>query len=98
LERTRGFKGIIQSRANEALSDSESEVALLFPQVAEEVPNLSKKELECFLALMNSLSKTSSYFSLSFNVSSIENIWIIDSGVTDHMTPHSSYFSSLQFI
>ena len=52
---------------------------------------------------MNSLSKTSSCSLtmsgksssfLSFNVSGTENIWIIDSGATDHMTPHSSYFSS----
>jgi len=34
-----------------------------------------------------------SFSFLSFNASSIENIWIIDSGATDHMTPHSSYFS-----
>ena len=31
---------------------------------------------------------------LSFNAFSTENIWIIDSGATDHMTPHSSSFSS----
>jgi len=53
---------------------------------------------------MDCLSKTSSYGSLtmsgkcisflSCNASSIENIWIIDSGATDHMTPHCSYFSS----
>jgi len=52
---------------------------------------------------MVSLSKTSSYCSLtmskssnvlSFNASSNENIWIIDSGATNHMIPHSSYFSS----
>ena len=53
---------------------------------------------------MDSLSKTSSSCSLtmtgksssflSFNASGIENLWIIDSGATDHMTPHSSYFSS----
>ena len=53
---------------------------------------------------MDSLSKPSSYCSftmsgksssfLSFNASSTENIWIIDSGATDHMTPHSSSFSS----
>jgi len=36
--------------------------------------------------------KSSSF--LYFNASSTENIWIIDSGVIDHMTPHSSYFSS----
>ena len=36
--------------------------------------------------------KSSSF--LSFNASSTENIWIIDSGATDHMTPHSSSFSS----
>jgi len=53
---------------------------------------------------MDSLCKTSSYCSLtmsgksssflSFNASSTENICIIDFGATDHMTPHSSYFSS----
>ena len=53
---------------------------------------------------MNPFSKTSSSCSLtiagksssflSFNTSSTENIWIIDSGATDHMTHHSSYFSS----
>jgi len=36
--------------------------------------------------------KSSSF--LSFNASSTENICIIDFGATDHMTPHSSYFSS----
>jgi len=36
--------------------------------------------------------KSSSF--LSFNASSTENIWIIDSGATDHMTPHYSSFSS----
>jgi len=36
--------------------------------------------------------KSSSF--LSFNVSGTENIWIIDSDVMDHMTPHFSYFSS----
>jgi len=40
--------------------------------------------------------KSSSF--LSFNASGTENIWIIDSGVTDHMTPHSSYFSSYTFL
>ena len=35
--------------------------------------------------------KSSSF--LSFNASSTENIWIIDSGGTDHMTPHSSFSS-----
>jgi len=39
------------------------------------------------------MSGKSSIF-LSFNASSTENIWIIDSGATDHMTPHSSCFSS----
>ena len=53
---------------------------------------------------MDSLNKPSSYCSftmsgksssfLSFNASSTENIWIMDSSATDHMTPHSSSFSS----
>ena len=29
---------------------------------------------------------------LSFSASSTKNIWIIDSGAIDHMTPYSSYF------
>ena len=49
-------------------------------------------KLSHFLALMDSLSKTSSF--LSFDASSTKNIRIIDYGVTDHMRPHSSYFSS----
>jgi len=36
--------------------------------------------------------KSSSF--LSFNASSTKNRWIIDSGGIDHMTPHSSLFSS----
>ena len=53
---------------------------------------------------MDSLTKPSNYCSftmsgksssfLSFNASSTENIWNINSGATDHMTPHSSSFSS----
>ena len=39
------------------------------------------------------MSDKSSSF-LFFNGSSTENIRIIDSGATDHMTPHSSCFSS----
>ena len=84
MDRTGGFKGTIKSHANQASSDSESAAALPFPQVAEEVPTLSKEELECLRALMNSLSKTSSFCSLtmssksssflSFNASSTENI------------------------
>jgi len=102
LERTGGFKGTIQRHANQASSDSEC-TTLPFPQIAEEVPSLSKEELERLRVLMNSLSKTSSCSLtmsgksssfLSFNSSGTENIWIIDSGATDHMTPHSSYFSS----
>jgi len=96
LECTGGFKGTIQRHANQASSDSES-TTLPFPQIAKEVPSLSKEELECLRALMNSLSKTSSCSLtmcgksssfLSFNASGTENIWIIDSGATDHMTPH----------
>jgi len=65
--------------------------------------SLSKEELERLRALMNSLSKTSSCSLtmsgksssfLSFNAFSTENIWIIDSDSTDHMTHHSSCFSS----
>ena len=100
LERIGGFKGTTQRHANQASSDSES-TTLPFSQIAEEVPSLSKEELERLRALMNSLSKTSSCSLtmrgksssfLSFNASGTENIWIIDSG--NHMTPHSSYFSS----
>ena len=104
LERTGGFKGIVHRRANQASSDSESVEDPPIPQVAKEVPALSKEELERLRALMDSLSKTSSSCSLtmtgksssflSFNASGTENLWIIDSGATDHMTPHSSYFSS----
>jgi len=36
--------------------------------------------------------KSSSF--LSFNASSTENIWNIDPGTTNHMIPHSFYFSS----
>jgi len=96
LKRTGGFKGTIQRHANQASSNFET-------QIAEEIPSLNKEELEHLQALMNSLSKTcscsltmsgkSSSF-LSFNAYSTENIWIIDSGATDHMTPHSSCFSS----
>ena len=102
LERIGGFKGTIQRHANQASSDSES-TTLPFPQIAEEVPSLSKEELERLRALMNSLSKTSSCSLtmsgksssfLSFNAFSTENIWIIDSDSTDHMTHHSSCFSS----
>ncbi|KAL2320148.1 hypothetical protein Fmac_029117 [Flemingia macrophylla] len=104
LERIGGFKGITQRRANQALSDSESVEDPPIPHPAKEVPALSQAELERLRALMDSLSKTSSSCSLtmtgksssflSFNASGTENIWIIDSGATDHMTPHPSYFSS----
>ena len=72
------------------------------------VNHLSSSSLEHLRAFMNPFNKTSSSCSLtmagksssflSFNASGTENIWIIDSGVTDHMTPHSSYFSSYTFL
>ena len=105
LGRTGGFKGISQRRANQTTSDSE--IANEDPSVSqtkEEIPALSKSELERLRTLMDSFSKPSGTCSLTmtgknvsfltFNSSGTEDLWIIDSGATDHMTPHPSYFSS----
>nr|KYP43794.1 hypothetical protein KK1_034774 [Cajanus cajan] len=102
LERTGGFKGLTQRRANQVTSNHESAPSIT--PAENEVLALSKAELERLRALMDSLSKTSNSCSLtmtgksssflSFNASNTENIWIIDSSATDHMTPHSPYFSS----
>ncbi|XP_016168907.1 uncharacterized protein LOC107611507 [Arachis ipaensis] len=104
LERIGGFKGAIQRRANHTLSDSESVEDPSISQAAKEAPALSKEELDHLRSLMDSLSKTSSPCALtmtgkgssflSFNAPSTESTWIVDSGATDYMTPHSLSFSS----
>ncbi|RDX96626.1 hypothetical protein CR513_20684, partial [Mucuna pruriens] len=48
--------------------------------------------MDCLRALLNSTSKSLSSYGLTMKVP--QNIWILDSGATDHMTPFPSYFTS----
>jgi len=105
--RSGGFRGLMPKQAYQVASNEDKMNNDQTPsQNYEETPTL-KAEVEHLKSLMASLSKPSSACSLamtgknsqffSFNVSGtmFEDLWIIDSDVTNHITPHSSCFHIL---
>ncbi|RDX90907.1 hypothetical protein CR513_27177, partial [Mucuna pruriens] len=97
-----GKKGSTQMWVNQTTSDKENVVEHPSTlQLDQDIQAFSKEEMDCLQALLNSTSKSLGSCGLTmngksfFNISSsvLQSIWIIDYGVTDHMTsfPSTSY-------
>ncbi|RDY04922.1 hypothetical protein CR513_11294, partial [Mucuna pruriens] len=102
-ERIGGNKGSTQMWVNQTISNKENVVG--HPSTSQldwDIQAFSKEEMDHLRAFLNSTSKPLGSCGLtmngksSFNVSGSvsQNIWILDFGATDHMTPFPSYFTS----
>ncbi|RDX99827.1 hypothetical protein CR513_17069, partial [Mucuna pruriens] len=103
LEQMGGNKGPTLMWANQTTFDKENLVEHpSTPQLDQDIQSFSKEEINHLRALLNSTSKPlgscgltmkgKSYFNISSSVPL--SIWILDSRVTDHMTPFPPYFTS----